>query len=710
MNLHERSYSGLVKMNFYLGLVVLCGSVVLPSEAHVVAAWDFNASDNTASAGWTSFILGSNHTDTVGGITLTQAATGNWSGRAKTAAYALTNAPVLLAAAPDIHDDGFDLAGTQDFTLSGLVDGQQYRLQFVGQVTFTADAQDRNLTMTTDVVGSSTAKLFYIPDVVAGVAAGYSDYLEFTADAAGDVVITFDKVNSGIKIVGGLVVETTSTAEPVQPPMFIGHGVEGGTNFIMTWTSEEGQAFDLLNSLDLSSWSNLLENIPAAPAATQTTHAVAMDEAIDHQFFRVRRTDRRPPNIILLFADDLGYGDLACYGHPYAKTPNLDSLAEQGTMFRTFNVTGMTCNPSRTGLLSSWHPNSYALNTAEYGFDQAQYGYEDHPTIMELLHDAGYRTGHFGKWHIGPEASVTNGTYGIDEIILGGGGGNDPRGRDEAIYQDAIDFIVANQHTNFYINVMGRVTHSPVAPRPDLIESAGFADLVVNRSDFSGQQIQDIFDGIIANGGDIDLGMASYLTEIFYLDQFIGELLAKLDELGIADNTIVAFSSDQGAAPPSYDAIPVPPNTFNLVGWSGGLRGQKHDQHEGGVRSPFILRWPGHVPAGRVNTNSITSALDWLPTLCDVADVTINPAQFQGESVLDIWEGADRSRTGPQFWNSSMKKEDWRAYFASATSTNMVELYDLSTDFAETNNLVAVRPDIVNELSGIWESWVNNLP
>ncbi len=415
---------------------------------------------------------------------------------------------------------------------------------------------------------------------------------------------------------------------------------------------------------------------------------------------------QRKPNVIMLFADDLGYGDIGCYGHPYAKTPNLDTLATQGTLFRKFNVTGMTCNPSRTGLLTSRHPNSFPLKTADYGFNQAQNGHEDRITIMELLHEAGYKTGHFGKWHIGPVE--TNGTYGIDEIIVSGGGGSDPRGRDERIYENAIAFIEANKDFPFYMNVMGRVTHAPIDPRPDLIESAGFTDLVVNRADFDGQQLQGRFDQIIAAGGNIDTGMSSYVTEVYYLDQFIGELLAKLDELGLRDDTIVVFSSDQGAAVPNLDP-PVPAKEYNKVGWSGGLRGQKHDQHEGGIRSPFIIRWPGNVPAGKINTDSITSALDWLPTLCRIADVPIDPTQFHGEDVLDIWMGSDRSRNGPQFWNSSMKKDDWRIYF-SGGSTNAVELFDLSTDLDETDNLLTARPDVVAELTSIWQAWNNGDP
>jgi arylsulfatase A-like enzyme len=690
----------------------LLHAAMLSAEAQVVAAWDFGDTAATT-PGWTTFALGANSSSTVGGVTLAQAATGGWTNRTQVPAAIQTNALVLLSADSDEINDGFDLntPPSQAFTLSGLTAGQLYRLQFIGSVKHTADAQDRNLTITLDDAGASKAKLLNIAPLKAGINAGYSEYVAFTADASQDVVLTFGEVSSGIKCVSGLIVEEiegTEPPEPVERPVISYAGVvDSGTNFSMTWTSEQGQLFDIVKSSDLRSWTTIVDDLPAS-TSTQTTHTIVLNEGDDSQFYQVWSVDGRPPNIILLFADDLGYGDIACYGHPYAKTPNLDKLATQGTLFREFNVTGVTCNPSRTGLLSSWHPNSYALPTDIYGFDQAQYGYEDHPTVMELLHNAGYKTGHFGKWHIG--SVETNGTYGIDEVIVSGGGGNDPRGRDEAIYEDAINFIVNNQHTNFYMNVMGRVTHSPVDPRPDLVASAGFTNLVLNRADFAGQQIQDIFDGVIANGGNITNSMANYVTEVYYLDQFIGELLAKLDELGLRENTIVAFSSDQGAAVPDYSVVPVPTKEYNLVGWSGGLRGQKHDQHEGGVRSPFILRWPGSVPAGKINTNSNISALDWLPTLCNIAGVAINPAQFQGENVLDIWTGTDRSRNDPQFWNSSMKKDHWRAYFANATSTNMVELFDLSTDFSETNNLVTVRPDIVAELTAIWQDWQASLP
>ncbi len=273
-----------------------------------------------------------------------------------------------------------------------------------------------------------------------------------------------------------------------------------------------------------------------------------------------RAQDNRP-NIILLFADDLGYGDLSCFGHPYAKTPHLDQLVEQGTMFMKFNVKGKTCHPSRVGLLTSRVPDSYPINTRDYGFTQAENGYVDRLTVMELMKNPGYTTGHFGKWHIGPDSELVPGVYGLDEYEVLGGGGNDEFGRDQKIYERAITFIEKYKDRPFYLNVMGRVTHSPVDPRPELIELAGYGTVdgegqlvvepFVNREDFTGSQIQKSFDVVeSANdpenidaaeaagiSGDINEAMAKYITEVYFLDTFVIECNYRKRLCPTAENT-----------------------------------------------------------------------------------------------------------------------------------------------------------------------------
>jgi len=435
-------------------------------------------------------------------------------------------------------------------------------------------------------------------------------------------------------------------------------------------------------------------------------------------------TDSRmdKPNIVFILADDLGYGDLACYGHPYAQTPELDKLASEGTMFHRFYVTGVTCCPSRTGFMTSRHPASYPKYMAEFGFT-------GRVTVTELLQKAGYRTGHFGKWHMGPEDE--DGTYGIDQIGTIGATKTDAGGRDAGLFEAAMDFIQANKDVPFYVNVWGHITHYPVDPLSSLANR--FKDMTVDRSDF-GAHMQEKFDTCQRIGGDLNESMRNYLGDVYSLDLQVGRLLRKIDELGLRDNTVVVFSSDQGPAPVLTQGKPTDPflkrnPSRNMLGYAGGLRGGKHTQREGGVRVPFIIRWPGKVPAGKTNRTSAFSGMDWLPTVCSVAGISITPNsdrtslnrsrssvnsdRFEGEDVSDIWLGADRSRVGPLFWKASnvsarisMLSGDWKLH----VSGDNVELYNLATDPGENLNVQENNPQIVSALRKQVDLWNTMLP
>jgi len=430
----------------------------------------------------------------------------------------------------------------------------------------------------------------------------------------------------------------------------------------------------------------------------------------------------RQPNIVFILADDLGYGDPACYGHPYAQTPELDKLASEGTTFHRFYVTGVTCCPSRTGFMTSRHPASYPKYMADFGF-------AGRVTITKLLQQAGYRTGHFGKWHMGPEDK--DGTYGIDQIGTIGSTKTDPGGRDAGLFEAAMDFIEANKDVPFYVNVWGHITHYPVDPLPTLANR--FKDVIVDRSDF-GTHMQEKFDTCERIGGDLNNSMRNYLGDVYSLDLQVGRLLRKIDELRLRENTIVVFSSDQGPAPVLTKNKPTDPTlkhnpSRNMLGYSGGLRGGKHTQWEGGVRAPFIIRWPGKVPAGKINRTSVFSGMDWLPTVCSVAGISItsNPDRtslnrsrgsvnsdlFEGEDVSDIWLGADRSRVGPLFWKTSSVKArismlsgDWKLH----VSSDKVELYNLATDPGESLNVQGKNPEIVSALRKQVDRWNATLP
>ncbi|MCX7887532.1 MAG: sulfatase-like hydrolase/transferase [Verrucomicrobiae bacterium] len=414
------------------------------------------------------------------------------------------------------------------------------------------------------------------------------------------------------------------------------------------------------------------------------------------------------PNIIFIFADDLGWGDLGCYGHPYAKTPHLDKLASEGTRFMQFYAPGVTCCPSRTGFMTSKFPATFARYPASGGFS-------GHVTITELLNENGYATGHFGKWHIGPTQKP--GTYGID--VIGVDNEKPKRRRDEShtrcrdapIFDVAIRFIEKHKDQPFYVNVWGHIPHHAVNPPPTVLDA--FGPLQVDESRFA-LPMQEKFALCKKAGGDVSRHMRAYLAEVQALDEAIGRLLRRLDELGLRSNTIVVFSSDQGPAPIREGVTD--PIRLNAMGCAGPFRGGKHNQYEGGIRIPFIVRWPDRVTAGRVDNTSILGGVDWLPTLCALTGIPINPADFDGEDTSAAWLGRPFTRTKPLLWKTSaansptaIREGRWKLHYPNNKRAEL-ELYDLETDPGERHNLARQQPDIVQRLSANVMAWQTTLP
>lgn len=429
------------------------------------------------------------------------------------------------------------------------------------------------------------------------------------------------------------------------------------------------------------------------------------------------------PNVVFIFLDDMGWGDLHCYGHPYAKTANIDKLASEGTRFLQCYATGVTCCPSRTGFMTSKFPATFAKYPANGGF-------ADCVTITELLKKQGYATGHFGKWHIGPV--TIPGTYGIDSIgseddterKVGKRKDKSARCRDAHIYESAISFIENHRSGPFYVNVWGHIPHHPVEPSQELLDA--FGPLVVDESKFP-PAMQEKFSSCQKLGGDVSQHMRAYLAELKAVDDEVGRLLRRIDELGLRDTTIVAVSSDQGSTgirvaedgdskrkKSKFSDVDV---RLNAMGSNGPFRGGKHNQYEGGVRIPFIVRWPGHVSEGRVDEKSVLSGADWLPTLCSFTGTKINADEFHGEDASAAWLGkAPHIRTKPLLWKTSSPNSDpairdgqWK-FHGSHRRKGEVELYDLVTDPGEQHNLAAQRPDVVKLLSAKLEAWQATLP
>jgi len=423
------------------------------------------------------------------------------------------------------------------------------------------------------------------------------------------------------------------------------------------------------------------------------------------------------PNIIFIFADDLGWGDISKHGHSDIRTPNIDRLAEEGSEFYQFTVSNPVCSPSRASVLTGQYParNSvhrhFATTKHHDNFGMPDWLDTNIVTMPRILQNAGYKTAHFGKWHLTnrdiKDAPLPT-EYGYDEAAVFNGPG--PQTDTFKLYDDATDFIkrhrMQNKDVPFFINLWIHETHLPHYPPKDSIKK--YAHL--NEQD---QVYAAVVDGA---------------------DQRIGKILNLLDELNLTDNTLVVFSSDNGPEQPGSKKQLRHPNDpdakvegiepygkYFSVGSSGGLRGGKRDTYEGGLRVPFLVRWPGKIPAGRTDTESIVTAVDLLPTFAEVAGAKL-PQDYQsdGQSILPLLKGGSIEREKPLFWQWKYGKESkkkpmlavrdgaWKLFLHQ--HDNRVELYNVMTDRAESMNIASKHPDMVKSLKVLALEWQSTLP
>jgi N-acetylgalactosamine-6-sulfatase len=420
------------------------------------------------------------------------------------------------------------------------------------------------------------------------------------------------------------------------------------------------------------------------------------------------------PNIIFIFADDWGWGDLSSHGHPFLKTPNLDRLAREGTDFQQFNVLNPVCSPSRTAVMTGHYPARYSVHQhfAEPAQNH-QRGMPDWldpnaPTLPRLLKEAGYRTAHFGKWHLTnrqTEGAPKPQAYGYDEFAVFNGGAEWESADLHATAANTAAFIKASKGKPFFINAWIHESHTPHVPTPESMEKWKHLD-----------PQKQVYAAVITDG-----------------DNAVGTILDALKAEGLEDNTIVMFSSDNG---PEHTAAKDAPHkhksdpdaqvkrygTFNSVGETGGMRGRKRSLFEGGVRVPFIVRWPGHTTAGAKNDTTAFSAVDLLPTLCAAAGVTL-PADYKGdgENLLAAFNGKAVPRTRPIFWQwlgtksepdywpgLAVRDGDWKLVMTD--DAQRVELHHLTHDRAEATDVAKEHPEVVARLTKLALDWKATLP
>lgn len=426
-----------------------------------------------------------------------------------------------------------------------------------------------------------------------------------------------------------------------------------------------------------------------------------------------------PPNIVFILADDLGWTDLGCFGSGFYKTPNIDRLAAQGRKFTDAYTCGPNCQPTRASIISG----QYGPRTGIYTVGSTR-RFDTHKrplvpvqnvtqldpaivTVAESLKSAGYSTGMFGKWHLGSDPQHHPSAQGFDEAIVSMGRHfnfkTNPRVETnpnaylaDFLTDRAVDFLERHQHDRFFLYLPHFAVHSPFQAKKDLI--ARFQDKP-------------------AVGGHHDPRYAAMITS---LDESVGRVLQTLEKLGLSDNTFVLFSSDNGGVGGYHAALKLP---HNGITDNAPLRGGKGMLYEGGIRVPFIARWPGHIPANSTCHEPVIT-IDLYPTFLDLAHAS--PPQNQpldGVSLLPCLLASGPTCSLPRnalYWHFpgylGQGKNAWRTTPAGAIrqgdyklieffEDGRTELYNLRDDLSEQHDLASQQPEKARALHHQLASW-----
>jgi arylsulfatase A-like enzyme len=396
----------------------------------------------------------------------------------------------------------------------------------------------------------------------------------------------------------------------------------------------------------------------------------------------------KPPNVILVITDDQGYGDLSCHGNPVQKTPNLDELHSQSVRLDNFHVCP-TCSPTRASLMTGRYCNRTGVWHTVQGRSLLR---KDEVTMADVFAAGGYRTGIFGKWHLGDNYPFRPGDRGFHDVLVhkGGGIGNtqDYWGNDyfddtyfrngkpekfkgyctDVWFNEAIKFIEDNKDRPFFCYLPTNAPHGPFRV-PDKYSRP-----------YMGKGVKYLFCGMIAN-----------------IDENMGRLMSKLTELGVEDNTILIFMTDNGTSGGRF---------------SPRMRGSKGSEYDGGHRVPFFIRWPGGGIGGGVGIERLTAHIDVLPTLIELCQLK-KPAgvKFDGDSVVKLLTGAaegwpdrtiitDSQRVEfPVKWHkSSVMTDRWRLVDGK-------ELYDKKTDPGQRKDIADEHSQVVAQLRREYDNW-----
>ncbi|MGB7394206.1 MAG: arylsulfatase [Pricia sp.] len=432
------------------------------------------------------------------------------------------------------------------------------------------------------------------------------------------------------------------------------------------------------------------------------------------------------PNIIYILADDLGYGDLSCYGQEKFETPNIDKLAAEGMLFTQHYSGSTVCAPSRSALMTGMHTGHTVVRGNKEIRPEGQHPIPDSTyTLAEAFKKAGYATGAFGKWGLGPPGShgdpLNQGFdtfYGYncqrighnyypyhlwsnnDSIVLSeNSGGEQAIYAPNLIHRETLKFIDDHKDEPFFLFVPSIIPHAELA--------APEAFMAKHRGAYPPEKEYDGVD----DGPEFNLGPyrsqeethAAFAAMIDLLDSQVGEIIKKVEDLGIADNTLIVFTSDNGP----HEEGGADPEYFDS---NGPLKGVKRDLYEGGIRVPMIAKWPGKIEPGS-ETDHVSAFWDVMPTFSKIMGVE-TPMDIDGISFLPTLLGEAKKQQDHEFlyWEfherggrQAVRKGKWKAvkYNVFEKPDAPLELYNLEDDLGEENNVADKHPEVMAEMQTI---------
>ena len=440
----------------------------------------------------------------------------------------------------------------------------------------------------------------------------------------------------------------------------------------------------------------------------------------------------RPPNIILIMADDQGWGDVGYNGHPYLKTPHLDAMAQNGAVFTRFYSAGSVCSPTRASVMTGRHPSRMGICSANCGHIKAQ-----EITLAEMVKEKGYRTGHFGKWHLGTL------TRDIPDANRGGKKQNDIHYAPPWDHGFDVSFVTESKVPTWYPmitppqsaedvkatlpeggpfgtyywtgqgrrvteNLEGddsRVIMDRVIPfiEESVAQNQAFLSIIWFHAPhlpvLTGEQYRSLY-------AELSEEQQHYYGVISALDEQVGRLRNQLKTLGVADNTLIFYTSDNGPETSKEVRDKNIPHG-RAQGITNGLRGRKRSLYEGGIRVPGIIEWPAKIPSGtQVDAPCFTS--DYFPTIAHI--LGIDPEKYQrsydGENLTPYWNKKKRKRTKPLAFQFNKQfaliDNDQKLYGISAGGS---QLYDLGQDTGEEKDLSSAQPKKLEALQGLYREW-----